>query len=105
MAQFDPDYHLRPKNDVKWFGSGKNPTGLTEPAKSTGGLHAEMVVVPPQVAIVGAGRTFKRLVLEGDAVVEHRILPLSITFDHRVVTGAETCEFLAALIRDLELTD
>ncbi len=42
VAQFDPDYHLRPKTDVKWFGSGKNPTGLTEPAKSTGGLHAEM---------------------------------------------------------------
>ena len=41
VAQFDPDYHLRLKTGVKWFGSGKNPTGLTEPAKSTGGLHAE----------------------------------------------------------------
>lgn len=41
VAQFDPDYHLRPKPGEKWFGSGKNPTGLTEPAKSTGGLHAE----------------------------------------------------------------
>jgi hypothetical protein len=41
VAQFDPEYHLRLKTGVKWFGSGKNPTGLTEPAKSTGGLHAE----------------------------------------------------------------
>lgn len=41
VAQFDPDYHLRPKPGEKWFGSGKNPTGLTEPAKSSGGLHAE----------------------------------------------------------------
>ncbi|MCA8926700.1 MAG: MaoC family dehydratase N-terminal domain-containing protein [Alphaproteobacteria bacterium] len=41
VAQFDPDYHLRPKPGQKWFGSGKNGTGLTEPAKSTGGLHAE----------------------------------------------------------------
>jgi len=41
VAQFDPDYHLRPKPGEKWFGSGKNPTGLTEPATSTGGLHAE----------------------------------------------------------------
>lgn len=41
VAQFDPDYHLRVKPGEKWFGSGKNPTGLTEPAKSSGGLHAE----------------------------------------------------------------
>ncbi|HKK30296.1 MAG TPA: MaoC family dehydratase N-terminal domain-containing protein, partial [Alphaproteobacteria bacterium] len=41
VAQFDPDYHLRPKPGEKWFGSGKNPTGLTEPATSSGGLHAE----------------------------------------------------------------
>lgn len=41
VAQFDPDYHLRPKPGEKWFGSGKNPTGLTAPAKSSGGLHAE----------------------------------------------------------------
>jgi len=41
VSQFDPDYHLRPKNGVKWFGSGKNPTGLDGPAPSSGGLHAE----------------------------------------------------------------
>lgn len=41
VAQFDPDYFLRPKIGQKWFGSGKNSTGLTEPAKSSGGLHAE----------------------------------------------------------------
>ena len=39
--QFDPDYHLRVRPGVKWFGSGKNPTGLDGPAPSTGGLHAE----------------------------------------------------------------
>ena len=27
-AQFDPDYHLRPKPGQPWFGSGKNPTGM-----------------------------------------------------------------------------
>jgi len=41
VAQFDPDYHLRWRADVPWFGSGKNPTGLEKPAPSTGGLHAE----------------------------------------------------------------
>jgi hypothetical protein len=41
VAQFDPNYHLRLKTGEKWFGSGKNPTGLDGPAPSTGGLHAE----------------------------------------------------------------
>ncbi|MGH7155032.1 MAG: FAS1-like dehydratase domain-containing protein [Acetobacteraceae bacterium] len=40
VAQFDPDYHLRPKPDEPWFGSGRTPSGV-EKAASTGGLHAE----------------------------------------------------------------
>jgi acyl dehydratase len=40
-SQFDPGYHLRTEPGVKWFGSGKTPTGLDGPAPSTGGLHAE----------------------------------------------------------------
>ena len=41
VAQFDPDYFLRPKPGEKWFGSAKGPTGVDEKPKSTGGLHAE----------------------------------------------------------------
>ena len=37
MAQFDPEYHLRPKPGQKWFGSGKNPTGLDNKPPSSGG--------------------------------------------------------------------
>ncbi|MCG8548583.1 MAG: MaoC family dehydratase N-terminal domain-containing protein [Alphaproteobacteria bacterium] len=41
VSQFDPDYAMRPRIGEKWFGSGKNPTGLDKPAPSSGGLHAE----------------------------------------------------------------
>ena len=41
VAQFDPDYFLRPKVGEKWFGSAKGPTGIDEKPKSSGGLHAE----------------------------------------------------------------
>lgn len=41
VAQFDPNYHLRPKPGQKWFGSAKNATGMDTPAPSSGGLHAE----------------------------------------------------------------
>lgn len=40
VAQFDPDYHLRPRPREPWFGSGKTPSGVDKP-KSLGGLHAE----------------------------------------------------------------
>ena len=41
VAQFDPDYHLRLKPGVAWFGSGKNPSGVEGKPSSSGGLHAE----------------------------------------------------------------
>ncbi len=41
VAQFDPEYHLRPKPGEKWFGSAKGPSGVEGKPKSSGGLHAE----------------------------------------------------------------
>ncbi len=69
------------------------------------GQHAAMVVVPPQVAIIGAGVINEKVVaVEGEAVVR-RIMPLSLTFDHRAATGGEAGNFLKAVIEDLEKAD
>jgi pyruvate dehydrogenase E2 component (dihydrolipoamide acetyltransferase) len=67
-----------------------------------GGRFASLVVVPPQVAIVGAGRIGKRVLVHEDQPTVRRVLPLSLTFDHRVVTGGEAARFLVALKADLE---
>lgn len=69
------------------------------------GRYATPVVVPPAVAILGTGRTRDDVVAADGRVEIHRRMPLSLTFDHRVVTGAEAVRWLAALIRDLELTE
>jgi 2-oxoisovalerate dehydrogenase E2 component (dihydrolipoyl transacylase) len=66
------------------------------------GRFASLVVVPPQVAIVGAGRTDQRVLVEEGAQAIRRVLPLSLTFDHRVVTGGEAARFIAALKSNLE---
>jgi 2-oxoisovalerate dehydrogenase E2 component (dihydrolipoyl transacylase) len=66
------------------------------------GRFAALVIVPPQVAILGAGRIAGRAVVTDGNVVAHRILPLSLTFDHRAVTGGEAARFLKAAIEDLE---
>ncbi len=67
-----------------------------------GGRFASLVVVPPQVAIVGCGRADLRVTVHQGEVAMRRILPLSLTFDHRVVTGGEAARFLVALKSDLE---
>ena len=67
-----------------------------------GGRYAQMIVVPPQVAILGAGRTRKAMVVVNDEPIVGRVLPISLTFDHRVIAGGEAARFLNAVIEDLE---
>jgi 2-oxoisovalerate dehydrogenase E2 component (dihydrolipoyl transacylase) len=67
-----------------------------------GGRFASLVVVPPQVAIIGAGRIDERVMAHQGKPCVRKALPLSLTFDHRVVTGGEATRFLMALKCDLE---
>jgi 2-oxoisovalerate dehydrogenase E2 component (dihydrolipoyl transacylase) len=66
------------------------------------GRYANPVVVPPQVAIIGAGGIRDEPVAVDGQVVVHPILPLSLTFDHRAVTGGEAARFLKALVEALQ---
>lgn len=67
------------------------------------GRYATPVVVPPQVAIIGAGAIRREPVMVGDSIQGHRILPLSITFDHRAATGGEAARFLQGMMEALRL--
>ncbi|WP_426140994.1 dihydrolipoamide acetyltransferase family protein [Pseudomonas sp. DWP3-1-2] len=69
------------------------------------GRYANPVVVPPQVAILGAGAIRDEPVAVNGEVVVHPVLPLSLTFDHRAVTGAEAARFFQALVDALEKAD
>ncbi|AZD71371.1 dihydrolipoamide acetyltransferase family protein [Pseudomonas chlororaphis] len=66
------------------------------------GRYANPVVVPPQVAILAAGVIRDEPVAVNGAVAVHPLLPLSLTFDHRVVTGGEAARFFKALVEALE---
>lgn len=65
------------------------------------GRHASLVIVPPQMAIVGAGRIAPQAVPAPQGVAFHHFLPLSATFDHRVISGGEAARFMKAVIDDL----
>ena len=68
-----------------------------------GGKYAAPIVVPPTVAILGVGRGHEQVLPVDGVPAVRRVLPLSLTFDHRVVTGGEAARFLAAVIADLAL--
>ena len=67
------------------------------------GRYASPVVVPPCVAIVGAGKLSHDVVAVIGGIEVHRRMPISLTFDHRACTGGEAARFLKALLDDLAL--
>lgn len=67
------------------------------------GRYATPVVVPPCVAIVAAGRARHQVTPVMGGFESHKVIPLSVSFDHRACTGGEAARFLKALIDDLAL--
>ncbi len=66
------------------------------------GRYASPIIVPPMVAILGCGKLREEVrVVDGQMAIR-RIAPLSLTFDHRAVTGGEATRFLGAVIKYLE---
>jgi len=67
-----------------------------------GGKYASPIVLPPTVAILGAGRVHEQVLPVDGKPAVRRVLPLSLSFDHRVVTGGEAARFLKAVMEDLQ---
>lgn len=66
------------------------------------GRYATPIVIPPMVAILGCGKLREEARVIDGKIAVRRIAPLSLTFDHRAVTGGEATRFLAAVIQFLE---
>ncbi len=65
------------------------------------GRYATPIVVPPTVAIVAAGKGRHQMTPVMGGFESHKIIPLSLTFDHRAATGGEAARFLKAMLDDL----
>ncbi len=66
------------------------------------GKYATPIIVPPMVAILGCGKIREVVMVRNGKMEIRKIAPLSLTFDHRAVTGGEATRFLAALINHLQ---
>jgi pyruvate dehydrogenase E2 component (dihydrolipoamide acetyltransferase) len=67
------------------------------------GRYATPVVVPPCVAIIAAGKGRHQMTPVMGGFESHRVIPLSLTFDHRAATGGEAARFLKVMLDDLAL--
>ena len=70
-----------------------------------GGTGAIPIINYPEVAILGVARAREEPVVRDGHVVPRLLLPLSLTFDHRVADGADGARFAADIVRRLEHPD
>lgn len=69
---------------------------------SYGGMYSTPIINYPEVGILGVGRTKEQVLTKDGAFYAGKILPLSLSCDHRVVDGAEAARFLRSVIELLE---
>ncbi|WP_224984529.1 dihydrolipoamide acetyltransferase family protein [Geomonas agri] len=67
-----------------------------------GGTFATPIINWPDVAIMGFGRIVERPWVHRGQIAIRKILPLSLTFDHRATDGADAARFLGKVLRYLE---
>jgi pyruvate dehydrogenase E2 component (dihydrolipoyllysine-residue acetyltransferase) len=67
-----------------------------------GGTGAIPIINYPEVAILGVSRARPEPVVRDGRVEPRLLLPLSLTFDHRVADGADGARFASAIVRRLE---
>lgn len=72
---------------------------------SFGGTYATPIINYPDVAILGTGKISDRPWVKDGQIVIRKVLSLSLTFDHRVIDGAEAAQFLNKIIQYLEDPD
>lgn len=67
-----------------------------------GGIYGFPVIHHPEVAILGMGKIMEKPIVVDGKIEVRRILPLSLSFDHRVVDGAEAIRFMNTVIELLQ---
>ena len=80
-------------NKKEFFGGSMTISSLG----GIGGTFFTPIINPPEVAILGVGKSFDRLVKIKGQIVSRKILPISLSYDHRIIDGAEGARFCVYL--------
>jgi 2-oxoisovalerate dehydrogenase E2 component (dihydrolipoyl transacylase) len=79
----------------------KGATSMLSNFGTIAGRYASPVIVPPMVSIIGIGGSFDNVVAHEGKPMIRRTLPISITVDHRLITGGEAARLLKAVMDSL----
>ncbi len=66
-----------------------------------GGNFFTPIINPPEVAILGVGKTFEKIRKVNGQFIVRKMLPVSLSYDHRVIDGAEGARFCVHLAESL----
>src|SRR5438067_13641379 len=67
-----------------------------------GGAHFTPMVNLPEVAILGLGRAVLKAVVKDKQIQQRLMLPLAVSYDHRVIDGGVAARFTVDLVREFE---
>ena len=84
-------------NKKEFFGGSMTISSLG----GIGGTFFTPIINPPEVAILGVGKSFDRLVKIKGQIISRKILPISLSYDHRIIDGAEGVRFCVHLNKSL----
>ena len=84
-------------NKKEFFGGSITITSLG----GIGGTYFTPIINFPEVAILGVGRSYKKQIFIKDKFLARTVLPISLSYDHRIIDGAEAAKFCNSLKENL----
>ena len=79
----------------------KGATFTISSLSGIGGKYFTPIINPPEVGILGLSKPFDSLYLDNKQVLNKKLLPLSLSYDHRVINGAYAARFITELSKQL----
>ncbi len=84
-------------NKKEFFGGSMTISSLG----GIGGNFFTPIINPPEVAILGVGKSFDKTFKKNNQFITRKMLPISLSYDHRIIDGAEGARFCVHLSESL----
>jgi pyruvate dehydrogenase E2 component (dihydrolipoamide acetyltransferase) len=84
-------------NKKEFFGGSMTISSLG----GIGGTFFTPIINPPELSILGVGKSYDKVVKKDGQIVTRKILPISLSYDHRFIDGAEGARFCVHLSQSL----
>ena len=66
-----------------------------------GGTFFTPIINPPELSILGVGKSYDKVIKKDGQIISRKILPISLSYDHRFIDGAEGARFCVHLAQSL----